>query len=155
MESILPLMKKRCPHARIRSAFRVKVIPEQEQRRQKCLQTISMVSLSTKMTDAQLRWRTFIRSKEIMMLRNRLIHMLTMAAVVLVTSLTVREAFATVVITSQADSAIMCDSLPSRYSIHPKIVEEIGIVVLYSEDGPVGVDGGLRELMSAYRNCSR
>lgn len=107
------------------------------------------------MTGAQLRERTFIRSKEIKLLRNRLFNVLVAAAVVLVTALTVREAFATAVVTSNSDAVIACDSLPARYSIHPKFIEETGITVLYSEDGPVGVDGGLTELLSAHRNCSR
>lgn len=89
------------------------------------------------------------------MLRNRLFNLLVAVAVLLVTALTVREAFATAVVTSQSDVVIACDSLPSSYSIHTKFMKESGITVLYSETGPVGVDGGLPEFMSAHRNCSR
>ena len=89
------------------------------------------------------------------MLRNRLFNVLIAIAVVLVTALTVREAFATVIVSAQQDSNVECASLPSRYSIHSKFIKEIGLTVIYSEAGPVGMDGGMKELMSAYRNCPR
>jgi hypothetical protein len=47
-----------------------------------------------------------------------------------------------------------CASLPSRYSIHSVDTAQTGIRVIYSEDGPTGVDGGLIYLLSAYRTCS-
>jgi len=47
-----------------------------------------------------------------------------------------------------------CASLPARSSIHTVYVEEIGMLVSYTEDGPTGVDGGLMNLLSAYRTCS-
>jgi hypothetical protein len=47
-----------------------------------------------------------------------------------------------------------CASLPARSSIHTVYVEEIGMRVSYTEDGPTGVDGGLMNLLSAYRTCS-
>jgi hypothetical protein len=89
------------------------------------------------------------------MLRNRLFNIFVVIALVTVVALTVREAFATSVITSQTDAAIKCDSLPSRYSIHTENVKETGTRLTYTEDGPTGVDGGLMYLLSAYRTCSR
>ena len=89
------------------------------------------------------------------MLRNRLFNVLIAAALVLVVALTVREAFATTAVTSQPSAAAACASLPSRYSIHTAYVQEAGISVPYTEDGPTGVDGGLLALMSAYRSCVR
>jgi hypothetical protein len=89
------------------------------------------------------------------MLPNRLFNVLIAIAVILVTGLTVREALATSAITSQTAAVVACDSLPSHYSIHARSMNQIATSILYTEDGPVGVDGGLRELMSAYRNCSR
>jgi hypothetical protein len=95
------------------------------------------------------------QGKETKMLRNRLFNVLVAAAVLLVTALTVREAFATTVLTSRSDAVVACNSLPYRDSIHPQFVGEPRTLVLYSEDGPTGVDGGLPALISAYRSCSR
>jgi hypothetical protein len=87
------------------------------------------------------------------MLRNRWFTLLIGTASVLVVALTAREVFATVAITSQPEAISGCASLPSRYTIHTAYVKEAGISVPYTEAGPTGVDGGLLELMSAYRNC--
>jgi len=89
------------------------------------------------------------------MLRNRLFNVLVAIALVLVVALTVREAFATSITISQADTAIKCDSLPSHYSIHTEIVKTTGTRLTYTEDGPTGIDGGLMNLLSTYRTCSR
>jgi hypothetical protein len=90
---------------------------------------------------------------------NRWIQLFVLVALVLTFALTVREAVATSAVVSQSSSArrssIECASLPSRYSIHDLYVEEIGAWVTFSEDGPTGVDGGLPELLSYYRTCSR
>lgn len=89
------------------------------------------------------------------MLKHRLFNLLIAIALVIVIAFTVREAVATTIIRSQRNTSIRCDSLPSRYSIHSKYVEEADMWVLYTEDGPTGVDGGLIELLSSYRTCSR
>jgi len=89
------------------------------------------------------------------MLRNRLFNVLIAIALVTVVALTVREAFATSITTSQTDTAIKCDSLPSRHSIHTEYVNGTGMQLTYTEDGPTGIDGGLMYLLSAYRTCSR
>jgi hypothetical protein len=93
--------------------------------------------------------------KEIEMLRNRLFNVLIAIALVILVALTVREAFATSITTSQTSSTVKCDSLPSRHSIHTEYVEEMGMMVTSTEDGPTGVDGGLMYLLSAYRTCSK
>jgi hypothetical protein len=89
------------------------------------------------------------------MQKNHLFNLLIATALVIVVALTFREAAATASLISQGDSAkaVECASLPSRYSIHTKPVGEIS--VLYTEDGPTGVDGGLVELLSGYRTCSK
>ena len=89
------------------------------------------------------------------MLKNRLFNVLIAIALLIVVALTVREAFATSLITSKMDAAIKCDSLPSHYSIHTETVKETGTRLTYTEDGPTGIDGGLMYLLSAYRTCSR
>ena len=93
------------------------------------------------------------------MFRNRLFNLLIAIALVLVVALTVREAFATSVLTSREETAprtssLECASLPSRYSIHTETVEATGTRLTFTEDGPTGVDGGLINLMSSYRICS-
>jgi hypothetical protein len=91
---------------------------------------------------------------------SRLFNVLIAIVLVLVIALTVQEAAATASMMSEADSSkgirtSECASLPSRYSIHTEYVEEIGIWVPYTEDGPTGVDGGLIYLLSNYRACSQ
>lgn len=93
------------------------------------------------------------------MFKNRLFNLLITLALVLVVGLTVREAYATSILTSQEESARHtsspeCSSLPSRYSIHTDRVEATGTRLTYSENGPTGIDGGLIDLMSSYRTCS-
>ena len=92
------------------------------------------------------------------MRKNHLFNLMIAIALVIVVALTVREAAATAGMISQTDSAnganaLECVSLPSRYSIHTEHVGEMS--VLYTEDGPTGLDGGLVELLSNYRSCSR
>jgi len=90
------------------------------------------------------------------MLRNRLSNVLIAIALVIIVALTIREAAATAAIISSGDSAkVECLSLPSRYSLRTEYVKEIGMWVVRTEDGPTGVDGGLIDLLSNYRTCSR
>lgn len=89
------------------------------------------------------------------MLKNRLFNILIAIALVIVVALTVQEAIATSITTSQADTTVKCDTLPSRYSIRTDVVEPTGTRLTYTEDGPTGVDGGLMYLLSAHRTCSR
>jgi hypothetical protein len=86
------------------------------------------------------------------MSRNRLFQVLVAIALVPVVALTAREALATMAITS-TETIAQCMDLPSRYSLHTEEVN--GMQVTYTEDGRTGVDGGLKELMTAYRTCSR
>ena len=90
---------------------------------------------------------------------NRLFNLFIAVALVVIIALTIREAAATAGVVSQASSAsrssVECASLPSRYSIHSKYVEGLNAWVTYTDHGPTGVDGGLVELLSSYRTCSR
>jgi hypothetical protein len=92
---------------------------------------------------------------EIEMLKHRLFNVLIAIALVITLAFTVREAFATTAITSQPETKMACASLPSRYSIYTEYVQEADMWVIRTENGPSGVDGGLIELMSNYRTCSR
>lgn len=90
------------------------------------------------------------------MSRNRLFNMLVVILLVTVIALTVREAAATAGILSQRDSTkVECLDLPSRYSIRTEYVKAAGMSMPYTEDGPTGVDGGLIDLLSSYRTCSK
>jgi hypothetical protein len=92
------------------------------------------------------------------MFKKRLFHLLIVTTVVIIAAFAVREAVAEANVMSRQgatlDAKIKCASLPSRYSIHTEYLEGIG-PVSYTEDGPTGVDGGLLNLMSSYRTCSR
>ena len=89
------------------------------------------------------------------MFKKRLFNLLIAIALVITLAFTAREALATTAITSRIDETVKCADLPSPYSIHSKYVTETKMWMLYTEDGPVGVDGGLKELSAAYRMCTR
>ena len=87
---------------------------------------------------------------------NRLLYVVVAVALLVVTGLTVRAAAATNTLAGgKGSSKTTCTSLPSRYSIHNEYVEAMGIWITYTEDGPTGVDGGLVQLLSDYRTCSK
>ena len=94
------------------------------------------------------------------MFKNRFFNIFITIALVVVVALTVREAAATTGIIAETGSAsgtetLKCVSLPSRYSIRAEYLKEANTWIFLTEDGPTGVDGGLIELMSNYRTCSR
>jgi hypothetical protein len=102
--------------------------------------------------------RKFTRSKEIEMLQNRVFNLVIAILLVIVVAFTAREAAATADMISQTNAGnsaktLECTSLPSRHSIHTRSVGDMS--VLYTEDGPTGIDGGLIELLSSYRACSQ
>jgi len=93
------------------------------------------------------------------MSRNRLFNVLVGIALAIVIALTVQEAasMASIIPHTNSSEGIRtseCVSLPSRYSIHTEYVNELGRSVIYTENGPAGVDGGLIYLLSNYRSCS-
>ena len=89
------------------------------------------------------------------MLKHRLFDLLIAIALVIVVASTVREAVATTIVRTQGIPAIKCASLPSRYSIRTEYVQEADMWVVRTENGPTGTDGGLIDLLSNYRTCSR
>ena len=89
------------------------------------------------------------------MYTNRFFTVLVIMALATVVVLTLREAVATTVIKSQTDAGIECASLPTRYSIRTEYVKEADMWVVRTEKSPAGVDGGLIDLLSKYRTCSR
>ena len=94
------------------------------------------------------------------MLKNRFFNVLIVIALVMAVALTAREAFATADIVSQGNAAdaaktAKCAILPPQMSIETVYVAERGIWVTYSGQGPTGVDGGLMDILSKYRTCSR
>ena len=90
------------------------------------------------------------------MFSHRLFNIIVAIALLVVIGLSVREAAATTDVIAQAGSAkTACASLPSDYSIRTEYVPERGVWVTYSEGGPTGVDGGLIQLLSDHRACSK
>lgn len=94
------------------------------------------------------------------MSKKHLFHLLVALALVIVAAFAVRQTGAETNTGSQRDvsratGTIACSSLPSRYSIHTESVEATGTRVIFTEDGPTGLEGGFKELMTAYRTCSR
>ena len=89
------------------------------------------------------------------MSKNRLFNLSIAIALVIALAFTAREALATTSITSGAHTLRLCNNLPSRYSIRSEYVPEAKLWILRTEEGPTGVDGGLMDLLSDYRTCSR
>ena len=89
------------------------------------------------------------------MLRHGLFNLLIAIALVVVTAITAREAVATTALRSQGNKAVVCASLPSRHSLRTEYVKEANMWVVRTENGPTGTDGGLIDLLSDYRSCSR
>ena len=88
------------------------------------------------------------------MLRKRLFPLLIAIAVAILLAFTVREALATTALITPRAAAV-CSDLPSRYSIQSQYNRQAQGWILYTEDGPAGVDGGWIELASAYRTCTK
>jgi hypothetical protein len=89
------------------------------------------------------------------MSRNRLFNLSIAIALVIALAITAREALATSSITSGVHALRLCDSLPSRHSIRSEYVPEANMWIVRTEAAPTGVDGGLMDLLSKYRDCSR
>lgn len=93
------------------------------------------------------------------MKNHRLFNLIVAVALLVVVGLTIREAAATTIVIAQADrpsqSSSQCASLPSRYSIRSEYVQAMDNWVIVTEEGPTGLDGGLIQLMSDYRTCSK
>ena len=88
------------------------------------------------------------------MFKNRLFSTLVIAALVVVTALTIQQALETTKVVSAAAS--VCTIPPvERSAIRSTFVQEKGTWVSLSVSGPTGVDGGLLHLLSDYRTCSK
>lgn len=90
---------------------------------------------------------------------HRLFDLIVAVALLVMVGLTIREAAATTIAITQADAAsqssVACASLPSRYSIRSEYVQAMDNWVIVTEDGSTGIDGGLIQLMSDYRTCTK
>lgn len=89
------------------------------------------------------------------MSRIRLFYLSIAIALVIALAFTAREALATTSIIMGTDALRLCNSLPSRYSIRSEYVPEADLWILRTEEASTGVDGGLMDLLSKYRTCSR
>jgi hypothetical protein len=89
------------------------------------------------------------------MFRNRLLNVSIAIVMALTFAFTVREAFATTALRSEGNTVSTCSSLPSHSSIYTEYVPEADMWIVRTENGPTGIDGGLIELLSSYRTCSR
>jgi len=101
--------------------------------------------------------RETMQPKEFEMFSHRLFNFIVAIGLLVVIGLTVREASAatTALVSHQGFAELACESLPSHDSIHTEYVTERGVWVTYTEDGPTGIDGGLINLLSNYRTCSK
>jgi hypothetical protein len=89
----------------------------------------------------------------------RLFNLIVAVVLLVVVGLTIREAAATSSLVSQKGNAsrpsAACDGLPSRYSIRSEYVQAMDAWVIVTEDGPIGLDGGLIQFLSDKRTCSK
>jgi hypothetical protein len=83
---------------------------------------------------------------------HRLFNLFVLITVLVVVTMTVREAAATTVVVSQKSA---CASLSSQPSIYTDYVQERGMWMTYTQNGPTGVDGGLIQLLSDKRTCAK
>jgi hypothetical protein len=96
-----------------------------------------------------------IQRKDFQMFSNRLFKVFIAIALAITLTFTVREAFATSLLRAEGNAVTTCASLPSRYSFHTEYVKEADMWIVRTENGPTGVDGGLIDLLSNYRTCSK
>jgi hypothetical protein len=101
-----------------------------------------------------------MEKKEHQMFRKRFFNVSVSIALISVAAFTVQGAFATASLlsrpyASKGTKTLMCASLPSRHSLRTEYVEELGMWVSSTEEEPTGVEGGLIQLLSNYRTCSR
>lgn len=89
------------------------------------------------------------------MFSNRSFQVFVGIALAITITFTVQEALATSLLRAEGKAITTCASLPSRYSFHTEYVKEANLWIIRTEDGPTGVDGGLGEILSAYRTCAR
>jgi hypothetical protein len=89
------------------------------------------------------------------MFKNHLFNVLIAVVLVLTLAFTVREAFATSALRAEGSTVAICDSLPSRDSVHTEYVQAADMWIVRTENGPTGVDGGLIDLLSHFQTCSR
>lgn len=84
----------------------------------------------------------------------RWFHIVILAALIVVTVLTIQAGFATSQLVSAAGSSVC--SLPSirPSTVHATFDTELGMIVARSPGGPTGVDGGLLALLMSYPSCA-
>ena len=90
------------------------------------------------------------------MFKNRLFNILVIAALAVVTALTLQQAVGTIQVVSATEDTSLC-AMPAidRSSIRSVYVKETGVWMSYSDSGPTGVDGGLLYLLSDEQTCSQ
>ena len=90
------------------------------------------------------------------MFSHRLFNFVVVVALLAAIGFTVREVAATAIVAApQGSTVTVCASLPPHDSIHTEYVTERGIWMTYTENGPTGIDGGLIQLLSDRRACSK
>lgn len=92
------------------------------------------------------------------MFRNRLFNILIVVALVMVTVFTIQQALETTrVVAAAGGPATSLCRIPAvdLTTISTMYVEELGITVIRSDNGPTGVDGGLIHLLSDRQACSQ
>jgi len=109
--------------------------------------------------------RKFNQLKEIKMFKHHLFNILVIAALVVVTALTVQQGLETTRVVHAADlygqhnhivEALSCPmSAVDFSSIRSAYMKQVGLWVSRTNSGLTGVDGGLIQLLSDYRSCSQ
>jgi len=106
--------------------------------------------------EAQLATRKINQPKEFEMFSNRLFNFVVVITMLVAIGFTVREVAATAIVAAPQGSAeSVCGSLPTHDSVHTEYVTEKGVWVTYTENYPTGIDGGLIQLLSDNRACSK
>jgi len=99
------------------------------------------------------------------MIKNRLFNVFVVAALALMTALTIQGAIETSWVAMAAGAsdqanppaaAPLCEfPVVERSSIRRVYVEQMNTWVTYTDSGPTGVDGGLIHLLSGSQDCSQ
>jgi hypothetical protein len=93
--------------------------------------------------------------QRIKMSKNRLFKLYIAIVLAIAITLTAQEAVATTALQSGTHVGFACERLPSRYSIRPEHTKESDLWILRTQDVSTEADGGLLDLLSGYRTCSR
>ncbi|HSR34220.1 MAG TPA: hypothetical protein VLY63_26945 [Anaerolineae bacterium] len=88
------------------------------------------------------------------MAANRGFHMMIVAALIVIGVLTVQAGFNTASLASAASESACPRPAINTASVQGVMDNQLGVVVVRSDQAPTGVDGGLLALLMEYRRCA-